>query len=128
MGMILFVADRMDTCERYAEELAFEGYTVILTARPANIQEAVHFSLPDLVLVDLYMKGEERWGLLRQIKDRNPYLPMLMVTACEINTGKRLAPAEGSISSQIYFNELRKKIREILEGTWASPLSAASSH
>jgi CheY-like chemotaxis protein len=95
METILIIADQMDNCRLFAEELAFDGYTVILIGHPVNIQEEVNLSPPDLILIDLSMKGEERWGLLREIKARNPHLPMLMVTAFEKNLGQPLTPAEG---------------------------------
>ncbi len=35
---------------------------------------------PDLVLVDLYMKGSDRWDVLMPIKGHYPLLPVIILT------------------------------------------------
>ena len=80
MATILIIDDKPGVRQLLAEELAFQGYTVMTIGNVALVDEIIRFSSFDLVIMDLYMKGQHRWDLFSDIKHQDPHLPVLIVT------------------------------------------------
>ncbi len=78
---------------------------------------------PDLVLLDLYSRGSQRWDHLVALKERNPSLAILIVTAFNNYAGDpRLPLAEGVVIKNHDLQELLNRIHSLL----FKPGSAAS--
>lgn len=115
MPNILIIDAHPYVRELLMKELMEEGYLVEATGDGVLIRELVRFSRPDLVLLDLYMKGSDSWDVLLDIKKEDPQLPVLIVTAHDnYMEDFRMSHADGYVIKSIYFDELKLKITEIL--------------
>ena len=84
MANILVVDDQQYVRELFSEELTDEGHQIESAydadSLMSRLQDSEH-SKPDMVLLDLYLEGVKGWDLLRDIKELDPDLPVLIVTA-----------------------------------------------
>ncbi len=98
-----------------AVELTSAGYNAITVEEAGSIREKIKVSSPDLVLLDLYMRGTHRWDVLMDIKKENPNLPVLIVTAFDdYRNNPRLSLADGYFIKSFCFDDLIQRIRETL--------------
>jgi len=81
MKKILLVDDEDSIHLLYREELEEEGYEVhsALTGEEALTQLKV--IIPDLIILDINMPGINGIDVLRQIKEMNPSLPVILSSA-----------------------------------------------
>ena len=79
MNTILVIEDNWAVRELFAIELASEGVNIVAIGEVESIREKIRASNPDLVLLDIYMKGKLRWDVWMDIKEENPKLPVIIV-------------------------------------------------
>jgi two-component system phosphate regulon response regulator OmpR len=79
-GRILIVEDDPSVREMLAEYLGTHGYEVAQADRGTAMREAVEKSLPDLVLLDVNLPGEDGLTLARFLRERYD-VGIIMVTA-----------------------------------------------
>ena len=122
MANILVVDDQPCVRELISEELAQEGHRVSSVSDAKLIWQHLTDSRPDLVLLDIYLDGCTRWDLLRDIKNRDPDLPVFIFTAYDsFAEDPRLSQADGYvIKSFVALDTLKQKVAEILECKTAS--------
>ena len=116
MSNILIVDDQPYLRELFSQELLDEGYGVEDVPDAESLMLYLEHWKPDLVLLDLYLDGFQGWDLLREIKRRDPDIPVLIVTAYDnYMDDPRLSSADGYVlKSFTNLTELKKKIAEIL--------------
>ena len=121
MATILIIDSYSCVRELLHEELSAEGYMVAGTADISAVRELVVSTEPDLVILDLYLEKQTRWDLLCDIKDHNPHLPVLVFSAFGgYAKDPRLSQADAFIIKSIFFDELKRKIAELLKYRVAS--------
>jgi two-component system NtrC family response regulator len=81
METILIVDDEKNYLLVLSAVLEEEGYEVLTTASSQEALEILKASDVDLVLTDMKMPGLDGIELLEQIKNRDPELPVIMMTA-----------------------------------------------
>jgi two-component system, OmpR family, response regulator len=79
-GRILIVEDDPSVREMLAEYLGTHGYEIVQADRGTAMREAVEKSLPDLVLLDVNLPGEDGLTLARFLRERFD-VGIIMVTA-----------------------------------------------
>ncbi len=120
MASILLIDEKPGVRRVLAEELAFQGYTVMVLGDAALANEIVKFSHLDLVILDPFLKGQHRWDLLLDIKEENPTVPVLIVTDFPAyRKDPRSQAAAGILVRGFDFEHLLSKIAEILKGRTA---------
>ncbi len=117
MNTILVIEDDWAVRELFTIELASEGVNIVAIGEVESIREKIRASNPDLVVLDIYMKGKFRWDVLVEIKEQNKKLPVIIATDFE-NYGNdpRLLSGDGYwIKSYRSFDDLKQKIGEVLQ-------------
>ena len=77
---ILVVDDEEGVRESVREILTDEGYRVIEASDGSNVLGLIRENHPDLVLLDIWMPELDGIGLLKEIKQREPVVPVIMVS------------------------------------------------
>ena len=77
---ILVVDDEDDVRESVREVLSDEGYRVVDTADGARVLDMIRDERPELVLLDIWMPQVDGIGLLKEIKNQEPEINVVMVS------------------------------------------------
>src|ERR1700745_3916165 len=78
---ILVIDDEAGIRESLEVLLTLEGYQVRMASDGAQGLRILELENFDLVLLDLALRGQSGLELLPQIKERQPELPVIMITA-----------------------------------------------
>ncbi|MBW1917402.1 MAG: response regulator [Deltaproteobacteria bacterium] len=81
MKKILVADDEMSIRLLYSEELKDEGYEVYTAADGREAMDIVEKVPLDLVILDIKMPEMSGIEVLRQIKEKNPRMPVLLSSA-----------------------------------------------
>jgi CheY-like chemotaxis protein len=94
-----------------------EDYEFTSVSDSKSVIGCLENSKPDLVVLDLYLNGFEGWDLLHDIKDDNPNLPVLIVTAYDTyKDDPRTSQADGYVVKNFSaLDSLKHKIKYLLE-------------
>jgi len=116
MANILILDQYRWVRELYKEELADDGHRVEATGQIEPVEQQVRDLKPDLVLLDLYINGRDRWEVLKNLKESYPSLPILIVTGYD---GYRQDPrsilADGFVIKSGNCDGLKRKIALVLK-------------
>lgn len=116
MANILIIDDQLWVREFLVEELTCEGYQVGAIGDVKSILENLTVSLPDLVLLDLYLDGTDGFGVLSDIKRREPSLPIIIFTAYDTYVDDpRLSQADGYVIKSFRLDKLKQKVADVLK-------------
>jgi len=83
MARILVVDDEKDTLEFFAEEFEDRGFHVDTAISGADAIESVKTHKPDLIFLDVRMPGMDGIEALTKLKDYDPDLKVVMMTAVQ---------------------------------------------
>jgi len=83
MANILVIDEHPSLEKLVSETLSPQGHLVYGVSDADKVMEMFSSSRWDLILMDLYINGVERWDLLEQLKLHNPPVPILIVSAFE---------------------------------------------
>jgi len=98
-----------------AEELTTEGHVTMSVGKAEILKESVARFESDLIVLDLYTRGGMLWDLLEDLKGRYPAVPVLLFTAFHPQEIPRFKQADGWVQKSFLFEELKEKIRVLLE-------------
>ncbi len=115
MKKILLVDDEEGIQMLYREELEEEGYKVISAYTGEEGLEKFKAESPDLVILDIQMPGINGIETLRQMKMKNPKLPVILSSA--YNEYKQDLGAWASdeyVVKSSNINELKEAVRKHL--------------
>jgi len=122
---ILVVDDQAYVREFLSEELGQDGYSVASAGDAESIWRFLENSKPDLVLLDLCLEGFQGWDLLKGLKQKEPDLPVLILTAYDTYADDpRASQAEGYVvKSFVALDRLKREISTILNSKRAFPVN-----
>jgi DNA-binding response OmpR family regulator len=80
---ILIAEDDRSILEVVKLILENEGYTIISTDREQAIYEAIDVSPPDLILLDIWLAGEDGGVIAKNLKAKNEtkHIPLIIMSA-----------------------------------------------
>jgi len=83
LGRLLLVDDETPVLEVLSEYFSTQGYAVETASTGADALSAARHHRPDLVLLDIRMSGMDGVEVLKKLRDLDPGLAVIMVTANE---------------------------------------------
>ena len=129
-GRILIVEDDASVRKMLAEYLGTHGYEVVQADRGTAMREAVERSLPDVVLLDVNLPGEDGLTLARFLRERFDVGIIIVTGASEV--ADRVAGLEVGADDYIVKpfdpRELRARVKSVLRRMQArAPAASAAS-
>jgi len=77
---LLVVADNPDTQALILEHARAKGHSVIAATNPALGLTTFDMTQPDIVIMDLFLPDQEGMTLVKQIRERRPTCPVVLLT------------------------------------------------
>ena len=96
--------------------LEFEGYTVTTTLYGSTVLN-LNENLPDLLLLDIWMSGEDGRDICKKLKEDSSkkHIPVIMISASkDIKASAISAGADDFLAKPFEMNDLLKKIEALL--------------
>ena len=122
-GRILIVEDDASVREMLAEYLGTHGYEVAQADHGTAMREAVEKSLPDVVLLDVNLPGEDGFTLARFLRERYD-VGIIMVTG-SADVADRVAGLEVGADDYVVkpfdLRELRARVKSVMRRMQARP-------
>jgi two-component system response regulator VicR len=114
---VLVVDDEPDTLELVKLVLESADFDAIIVNNGMEALARIDDEKPDLVLLDIMMPDMDGWDVFRKIKERNPTIPIAILTAKAQNIDKLLGlhvlKADDYITKPFGKNELIGKVRKL---------------
>jgi DNA-binding response OmpR family regulator len=112
---VLVIDDHDNLCKLYKEELGGDGYTVVTATTGTKGMELFRKESPDLVTLDINMSyADEGIDLLRQMKQVNPAVPIVMMTSYDYRDDFKVWSADAYIVKSSDLSGLKSAIKSIL--------------
>ncbi|MCL0066811.1 response regulator [Thermodesulfovibrionales bacterium] len=113
---ILVVDDEKNILKLYQAELEDEGYTVVTANSGEDGLSALEKEDPDLVTLDILMPDMDGIQVLRQMKEKKPNIPVIMLTAYDYRDDFSVWVADAYIVKSSDTTNLKATIKQVLEG------------
>ena len=128
-GRILIVEDDAHVREMLAEYLRTHGYEVAHADHGTAMRDAVEKTLPDVVLLDVNLPGEDGFTLARFLRERYD-VGIIMVTAAT-DVADRVAGlevgADDYVAKPFDLRELRARVKSVIRRMQARPQIAPAA-
>lgn len=112
---ILIVDDEKNILKLYQAELEDEGYTIATANSGKEALEIFEKEDPDLVTLDVLMPDIDGIQVLRQIKEKKPDLPVIMLTAYDYRDDFSVWVSDAYIVKSSDLTNLKATIKQIIE-------------
>jgi two-component system, OmpR family, response regulator len=116
---VIVVDDEPDLCKMVAEYLGKHSFIVRIANNGRELDAHLACELPDLLILDVNMPGEDGFAIARRVRARGP-LPILMLTAA-CDTVDRVVGlelgADDYLTKPFDLRELRARIQAVLRRT-----------
>lgn len=129
MAKILLVEDEMTVLDTMAGSLRDAGFEVMTAQDGAEALKMLLSEKPDLAIIDIILPKVDGWRVAEKLKGgaESVKIPVIMLSAIVTEEGK---PEDWEIgdfyfSKPVDFEELLKKIHEMLENTRPEPETSA---
>jgi two-component system, OmpR family, response regulator VicR len=114
---VLVVDDEPDTLELVKLVLESGGFEAVLANNGKEALAQIATMRPDLVLLDIMMPDMDGWDVFRKMKERDPGIPIAILTAKAQNIDKLLGlhvlKADDYITKPFGKNELISKVKKL---------------
>ena len=118
MSKIVIVDDSMDLLKVMKYFLEEKGYIVETVTRPADLVPLIRSFSPDLILLDIYLQGEDGRDICKEFRkhEETKYLCILMFSAsAQALSNYKEYGADGFIEKPFGLNEIVEKVEATLE-------------
>lgn len=112
---ILVVDDEKNILKLYKAELEDEGYSVVTANSGREALEIFETENPDLVTLDILMPDIDGIQVLRQMKEKRPTLPIIMLTAYDYRDDFSVWVADAYVVKSSDLTGLKNTIKQIIE-------------
>lgn len=111
---ILVVDDDLHIQRLYKEEFEDEGYEVVVASNGQEAIELFDKEAPDIVTLDILLPDIDGIRILRQMKEKNPKIPVIMSTAYDYRDDFAVWATEAYIVKSSDLDELKSMIKKLL--------------
>ena len=111
---ILIVDDDLHIQRLYKEEFEDEGYEVVVASNGQEAIEMFEKESPDIVTLDILLPDIDGIRVLRQMKEKNPKIPVIMSTAYDYRDDFAVWASEAYIVKSSDLEELKIMIKKLL--------------
>ena len=112
---ILVVDDDLHIQRLYKEEFEDDGYEVVVASNGKEALEMFEKENPDIVTLDILLPDMDGIHILRQIKEKNPKIPVIMSTAYDYRDDFAVWASEAYIVKSSDLTELKATIKQLME-------------
>ena len=112
---ILVVDDEKNILKLYKAELEDEGYTIVTANSGKEAIELFKTEKPDLVTLDIMMPDMDGIQVLRQLKQEDPQIPVIMLTAYDYRDDFSVWVSDAYVVKSSDLVTLKTTIKQILE-------------
>jgi CheY-like chemotaxis protein len=112
---ILVVDDEKNILKLYKAELEDEGYTVVTANSGREALDIYEQEKPDIITLDIMMPEMDGIQVLRQIKQKTPDIPIIMLTAYDYRDDFSVWVSDSYVVKSSDLTQLKATIRQILE-------------
>lgn len=112
---IMVVDDEKNILMLYQSELEEEGYEVIAANSGKEALELFEKEKPDIVTLDIMMPDIDGIQVLRQLKEKNPNVPVIMLTAYDYRDDFSIWASDAYVVKSSDLAPLKETIRQIVE-------------
>jgi DNA-binding response OmpR family regulator len=111
---IMIIDDQPLLAKWLGEDLSGEKYQISRITGVDNIHDDIAEIKPDIIFLDIWIGGFERWDILNQIKVISPNIPILILSTYDSIAGDpRLDKADGYIIKDINMSEIKDKMKAL---------------
>lgn len=111
---ILVIDDDIHIQRLYKEEFEEEGYEVVIASNGKEAIELFDTENPDIVTLDILLPDVDGIRLLRQMKEKNPKIPIIMSTAYDYRDDFAVWASEAYIVKSSDLDELKSTIKKLI--------------
>jgi len=111
---ILVVDDDLHIQRLYKEEFEEEGYEVFIASNGQEAIDLFNRENPDLVTLDILLPDIDGIRLLRQMKEKNPKVPIIMSTAYDYRDDFAVWASEAYLVKSSDLDELKATIKKLV--------------
>lgn len=80
MARVLILDDHTLVAQLLKEELTQDGHQVLTSSDPTEAILSIQLFVPDILIMDPFLRNRPRWDVLRQIKSSLGALPVIIYT------------------------------------------------
>jgi DNA-binding response OmpR family regulator len=113
---ILVVDDEKNILKLYQAELEDEGYTVVTANSGREAMDIFESENPDMVTLDILMPDIDGIQILRQMKEKRPDIPIIMLTAYDYRDDFSVWVSDAYVVKSSDLSNLKATIKQIIEG------------
>lgn len=110
---ILVVDDEKNILKLYQVELEDEGYTVVTANSGKEAIEVFEKENPDIVTLDILMPDMDGIQVLRQMKEKKPQIPVIMLTAYDYRDDFSVWVSDAYVVKSSDLSSLKATIKQI---------------
>ncbi|MCX8033774.1 MAG: response regulator [Thermodesulfovibrio sp.] len=112
---IMVVDDEKNILMLYQSELEDEGYEVVAANSGKEALELFDKEKPDLVTLDIMMPDIDGIQVLRQLKEKNPNIPVIMLTAYDYRDDFSIWASDAYVVKSSDLGSLKDTIKQVAE-------------